>query len=113
MKTMKAIRIHKYGDASVLTYEDAPRPETGERELLIKVAAAGVNPADWKLRAGHMKSMVPLMMPWIPGEDFSGVVEEVGGGVSDVRVGDNVYGKVDPPRDGSYAEYTVVARASV
>ena len=49
---MKAIRIHNYGGAEVLKYEDAPRPQPAEGEVLIRIHAAGVNPADWKVREG-------------------------------------------------------------
>jgi NADPH:quinone reductase-like Zn-dependent oxidoreductase len=54
MKTMKAVRIHTYGGPEVLKFEDAPRPEPAPGEVLIKVNAAGVNPIDWKIRAGYV-----------------------------------------------------------
>jgi NADPH:quinone reductase-like Zn-dependent oxidoreductase len=105
MTPMKAIRIHGYGDASVLRLEDdVPRPEPKEGEVLVRVLAAGVNPIDWKARAGYLEKMVPLPLPWIPGGDFSGIVEDAG---------DEVYGRADLPRDGTYAEYVVVPRAAI
>ena len=55
MKTMKAVRFHSYGGPEVLMYEDAPLPETGPNEILIRVYAAGVNPVDWKIREGFGK----------------------------------------------------------
>lgn len=113
MTTMKAIRVHEYGDAEVLRYEDAPRPGPKEGEVLVRVVAAGVNPIDWKTRAGYLKEMVPLALPWIPGGDFSGVVEQVGSGVTAFRKGDEVFGKADLPRNGSYAEYVVVPSSAV
>lgn len=112
-ETMKAARIHEYGNAQVLRYEDAPRPQAGDGEVLVRVRAAGVNPVDWKIRAGFMKAMLPLSLPWIPGLDFSGVVEGVGRGVTDFKVGDAVFGKTDLPGNGSLAEYVSVKRASL
>jgi len=113
MMTMKAIRIHEYGGAQVLRYEDAPRPQPGAGEMLVRVFAAGVNPVDWKVRAGFMKEMVPLPLPWIPGNDFSGVVESTGSDVTEFHAGDEVFGKSDMPRNGSYAEYVVVPNSAV
>ena len=50
---MKAVRIHAYGDNSVLQFEDAPKPEVKADEALVRVVAAAVNPIDWKIRQGH------------------------------------------------------------
>lgn len=113
MATMKAIRMHDYGGPHVLRYEDVPRPEAGDGEVLVRVFAAGVNPIDWKIRAGYLKEMVPLPLPWTPGFDFSGVIDKVGKGVADVHVGDEVFGKSDLPRNGSYAEYIAVPRSGI
>ena len=111
--TMKAVRLHEYGGPQVLRYEDAPRPEPGAKQVVVRVLAAGVNPFDWKVRAGYMKDMMPLSLPWIPGVDFSGKVESVGSGVTTMRVGDEVYGRSDPPGNGCYAEYVVVPDSAV
>ena len=82
MELMKAIRIHNYGGSEVLQYEDAPIPKPAPGEVLIRVHAAGVNPADWKVREGHLKQFVQNKFPLILGWDLSGVIEEVGPGVS-------------------------------
>jgi NADPH:quinone reductase-like Zn-dependent oxidoreductase len=111
MATMKAVRMNDYGGPEVLRVETAERPAPGPGDLLVRVVAAGVNPIDWKVRSGRMKTVSALKLPWIPGGDFSGVVEEVGSSVTGVKKGDAVYGKADLPRDGSYAEYVVVPRA--
>jgi NADPH:quinone reductase-like Zn-dependent oxidoreductase len=79
-------------------------------ELLIRVAAAGVNPVDWKARAGHLKDWLQHQLPLIPGWDVSGTVEAAGNGVSDFKRGDEVFGMLDLTRNGAYAEYAV-ARA--
>src|SRR5256886_5696148 len=106
--TMKAIRIHNYGGPEVLNYEDAPRPQPQAGEVLVRVHAAGVNPIDWKVREGHMKGFWPHKFPRILGWDLSGMVEELGRGVSQFKIGDEVYSIPDPTRDGAYADYIVV-----
>ncbi|HXW62703.1 MAG TPA: NADP-dependent oxidoreductase [Candidatus Acidoferrales bacterium] len=113
METMKAVRIHQYGGPDVLRYEEAPRPAAGSDEVLIRVHAAGVNPVDWKVRAGFAKDRLRYKMPFIPGWDLSGVVEAGGTGVSRLQVGDEVYSRPDISRDGCYAEYTVVKESEV
>jgi len=111
---MKAVRIHKYGGPEVLQYEEAPRPKVAApTDVLIRVHAAGVNPTDWKVREGYLKDFLPHKFPLIPGWDFSGVVEQVGSGVSRFEKGDEVYGLSDPSRDGAYAEYTVVRESEI
>jgi NADPH:quinone reductase-like Zn-dependent oxidoreductase len=97
LTTVKAIRIHEYGHAHVLRYEDAPRPMPGNAEVLVPVVAAGVNPADWKLRSGVLKDIIPLPLAWIPGNDFSGIVKSVGPDITDLHDGDDVFGKSDLP----------------
>src|SRR5205814_4269332 len=85
--TMKAIRYHEHGPASVLKFEDAPRPTPGEGEMLVRVYAAGVNPVDWKLRAGDRS----MAKPYIPGFDVSGVVEQVGPKIAKFKAGDEIF----------------------
>ena len=99
---MKAIRIHEFGGPEQLRCEDAPVPQPGEGQVLVRVKAASVNPIDWKLASGAMQAFRPIELPWIPGGDFAGVVEAVGPGVTNVNTGDQVYG--DTPSGGSYAE---------
>src|SRR2546429_5102813 len=107
-QTMKAIRIHNYGGPEVLKDEDAPRPEPQAGEVLIRVHAAGVNPIDWKVREGYMKDFWPHKFPLILGWDLSGVVEELGRGVSRFKILDEVYSLPCPTRNGAYADYIVV-----
>ena len=110
---MKAIRIHNYGGPEVLKYEDAPSPEPQADEVLIRVHAAGVNPIDWKVREGHMKDFWPHKFPLVLGWDLSGVVEELGRGVSRFKKGDEVYSLPDPTRNGAYADYIVVRESEL
>jgi NADPH:quinone reductase-like Zn-dependent oxidoreductase len=105
---MKAIRIHEYGGPDQLRYEDVPEPQAGSGQILVRVHAASVNPVDHKFASGAMRQVMPLNLPWIPGGDFSGVVEAVGAGVTGVKKGDAVFG--DSPAGGAYA--TLVAASS-
>jgi NADPH:quinone reductase-like Zn-dependent oxidoreductase len=113
METMKAVRVHEYGGPEVLQYEDAPRPQAGPGEVLIKVHASSVNPVDWKVRAGYLKQMLNYKMPMIPGWDVSGVIEAVGSGVTRLKRGDGVYSRPDLSRDGAYAEFVAVKESEV
>ena len=110
---MKTIRIHNYGGPEVLLYEEAPRPQVRQGEVLIRVHAAGVNPLDCKVRAGELKEVIQHKPPLSPGWDVSGVVDEVGQGVSRLKRGDEVFAMADPMRDGAYADYIAVREATV
>jgi NADPH:quinone reductase-like Zn-dependent oxidoreductase len=105
---MKAVRIHAYGGQEVLTVEDAPMPEIGERDLLVRVVASAINPVDWKIRAGYLKDMLPYQFPIILGWDVSGVVEAVGSGVTKFKPGDAIYSRPNILRNGSYAEFIAI-----
>lgn len=107
---MRAIQVHSYGDADQLKLELIPRPEPQEGEVLVQVYAAGVNPIDWKLRQGLRKDMIQMQFPYIPGMEIAGVVQEVGSGVTTLKVGQAVYGRI---MQGGYAEYTVAAVESL
>ena len=110
---MKAVRIHGYGGYDVLCYEEAPRPKPGEDEVLIRVLASSVNPFDCAVRAGYMGGYFSYTLPLILGTDVSGVVEEVGANVTDLKRGDEVYTRAGVWRDGSYAEFVLAAAADV
>lgn len=98
---MHAIRVHKTGGPEVLTYEEAPEPQPGKGEALIRLSAVGVNFIDIYYRTG----VYHKEMPFIPGEEGAGTVESVGEGVTSVRSGDRVaYTSVA----GAYAEKVVV-----
>ncbi|MER7054469.1 NADP-dependent oxidoreductase [Streptomyces sp. NPDC000351] len=89
---MRAARFHEYGGAESLVIEQAPDPHPGHGEIRVRVAAAGVNPIDWKLRAGALHRLIRLELPAIPGRDGVGVVDEIGDGVRGVSTGDRVFG---------------------
>lgn len=89
---MQAARYHRYGDPDVLVVEDAPEPHAGAGSVRVKVRATSVNPIDFLLRGGHLRDVLPLELPAVPGRDAVGVVDEVGPGVEGTHVGDLVFG---------------------
>ncbi|MEV4680754.1 NADP-dependent oxidoreductase [Streptomyces kurssanovii] len=102
--TMRAISVPSWGGPETLTPADLPRPVPGPTEILVRVHAAGVNPVDWKTRATGGFGMHGE--PPVLGYDVSGVVEQVGPGVTLYRPGDEVFGMPEFPRQaGGYAEY--------
>lgn len=105
---MKAVRIHAYGNADMLHYEEAPFPDVAPDDVLVRVVAASVNPVDWKIREGYLKQMIPYQFPLTLGWDVSGVVEAVGQKVSRFQVGDAVFSRPDIRRNGTYAEYVAI-----
>ena len=110
---MKAVQIHTFGNSSVMKYEDAPKPVIGPDEVLIKVAACGVNPVDWKIREGYMEAFVKHPLPLILGWDVAGTVEETGALVKRFRPGDAVVCRPDTSRNGGYAEYVAAKTIEV
>ena len=104
---MKAIVVHQYGGPEVLKFEDYPDPAPGPGEVLVRVAAAGVNPIDYKRRAGLTKDFYPLRFPGLIGVDVAGTVAAIGPKVEDFSVGDQVFAMADD----TYAELCVVKAA--
>jgi len=101
---MKAVVLRAYGDVDQLSYEEVERPRPGAGEVLLRIAAASVNPIDWKLRSGAMKQFMPLELPTIPGYDMAGEIAELGPGVSSFKVGQRVMAVASR----TYAEHAVV-----
>ena len=102
---MKAITMHSFGGPDVLRTEEIPVPVPMKGEVLIKVRAAGVNPVDYKIRSGkHFRKETHL--PSVPGRDVSGTVEALGGGETDLRVGDEVYAYL-ASHAGGYAGFAI------
>lgn len=110
---MKAMVLTKFGGPDSFELQDIPVPEVGAGELLVRVVATAINPLDYQIRRGDYPDHVPL--PAVTGHDVSGVVEQVGPGVTDFAVGDEVFytPKIFGPKGGSYAEYNVVEQALV
>jgi NADPH:quinone reductase-like Zn-dependent oxidoreductase len=110
---MKAAFIRHYGSNDAIEISDQPVPAVGPKDVLIKVRAASINPVDYKIRAGGLKTILPLKLPLILGSDCSGVVEKVGADVRTFKPGDEVYTRLEKERIGTYAEFAVANEASV
>jgi len=106
---MKAIRVHKFGGPEVMQIEEVPTPKPAPGQALVKIHAAGVNPADTYARAGNYAILPQL--PYTPGTDGAGVVESTGEGVSKVKPGDRVY--LAKNLTGSYAEYALALESQL
>jgi NADPH:quinone reductase-like Zn-dependent oxidoreductase len=100
------MRIHEYGDASVIAYDDVPRPSPGDGEVLLRVAATSFNPSEAGLRRGLLRSVFPVDLPYTLGGDVAGTVTARGAGVQTFAVGDRVIGRLD---GGAAADYVVAA----
>ena len=107
---MKAAFIEQYGGPEVLKYGDLPDPVAAPGTVVIDVVAATVNGADWKVRVGQYKQS---KFPFALGRDFSGVISAVGEGVTDLKVGDEVFGVCEAGQEGAYAEKIAVKAAIV
>lgn len=109
---MKTVQFHEYGDTTVLRHEETDRPTAGPGEVVLRVAATTFNQVDAAIRAGYLQQPFPLELPHTPGLDVSGTVDEIGEGVTDLSVGDEVLGFLPMDRNGAAAEF-VVAPAAV
>lgn len=108
---MKAAVIHRFGPPDVITIEDLPRPSPQAGEVLVRVAAAGVGPWDAWIR--EHKSVVVVQLPVTLGSDVSGIVEEIGPGVTNFSVGDAVYGVTNQLFIGGYAEFAIATASMI
>src|SRR6266576_4869488 len=106
---MKAIRVHGFGGPEVLRLEEVPAPQPGPGEVLVRIHAAGVNPVETYIRAGTYARLPEL--PYTPGNDGAGVVEQVGPDVNEYKPGDRVY--TGGSLTGSYAEFALCKTAQV
>jgi len=110
---MKAVFFERFGGPEVLQYGDLPDPTPAPGEVVVDVAAASINAADWKFRSGQYARHSGANFPLIPGRDFSGLVSALGNGVNDFKVGDAVFGVLDMGREGTYAEKIVIKAAII
>lgn len=104
---MKAIVVHEYGGPEVLKYEDLPRPEPKEDQILVRVIAAGVNPVDEAGRSERSAKFFGITLPFVPGYDIAGIVEKTGGKITKFKTGDSVYAYLSLTNGGGYAEYAL------
>ncbi|MGB8526589.1 MAG: alcohol dehydrogenase catalytic domain-containing protein [Rhodoplanes sp.] len=107
---MKAAFIEQFGGPDVLKYGDLPDPVAGPGDVVIDVVAASVNAADWKARVGQYQHS---KFPFALGRDFSGVINAIEEGATDLKVGDMVFGVCDSGQEGAYAEKIAVKAAIV
>jgi alcohol dehydrogenase len=114
---MKSAQIKKYGTSEVIEInQSTSEPTVSSGKVLVIIKAAGVNPVDWKIREGYMKQMIPLQFPSTLGMDFSGVIKEIGEGVSsDLKQGDEIYGQAGVTNGGSgaFAELALANENSI
>ncbi|WP_276942004.1 NADP-dependent oxidoreductase [Ferrimicrobium acidiphilum] len=107
---MKAVYYQRFGALDVLEFGELDRPELGPDTVLVQVAAASVNPVDWKLMSGGLSKSMTSVFPVVPGWDLAGIVREIGPSVTAVRVGDEVWGyaRMDFVHHGTFAEFAAV-----
>jgi NADPH:quinone reductase-like Zn-dependent oxidoreductase len=110
---MKAAYFEQFGGPEVLQYGDLPDPVAAAGEVLVNVHAASVNAADWKFRSGAYERHSNAKPPFIPGRDFSGAIGAVGAGVTDLKVGDAVFGVLNAGREGTYCEKLAITSAII
>ena len=114
---MKSAQINRYGGSEVIEInQNTPEPTLSSGKVLVSIKAAGVNPADWKIREGAFQQMIHLQFPFTLGMDFSGVIKQVGEGVSsDFKQGDEVYGQAGVINGGSgaFAEMALAKTESI
>ena len=103
---MKAARIHGYGESPFV--QDVFTPVIGAGEVLVRVAAAALNPLDTKMQTGAMHGFFPVEFPYTLGTDLAGTIEQVGTSVTAWRAGDRAVARTDPPKGGALAEFAVV-----
>src|ERR1700745_3150385 len=101
---MKAVRVLEYGGQ--LVFNDVPTPTIGRDEILVKIKSTAVNHLDLVKASGTARQIFPIELPWIPGHEFSGVVEQIGSNVAEYASGDAVLGANGT--GGAYAEYLAV-----
>lgn len=106
---MQAITFNEFGGPEVLRLAEVAEPHAGAGQVRVRVAAVGVNPVDYKIRAGWLQAIFPTRFPAIPGGEVAGVVDEVGDGVTGVAVGDAVLGWSDT---GAYAQFALASKVA-
>jgi alcohol dehydrogenase len=116
--TMKSAQINKYGGSEVIEVnQNTSEPTLSSGKVLVSVKAAGVNPADWKIREGSLQQLISLQFPSTLGVDFSGIIKQVGEGVSnsEFKQGDEVYGQAGVVNGGSgaFAEEALAKTESI
>jgi NADPH:quinone reductase-like Zn-dependent oxidoreductase len=105
---MQALQIEGYADQLLAKLVEMPERSPAPGEVRVRVTAAALNPLDAKLAQGNMQAWFPLIFPYIPGTDFTGIVDRVGESVDSFRNGDDVYGRAEPTSGGALAEFVTL-----
>ena len=106
---MKAVRLLEYGGQ--LVFDDVPTPKIASDEILVKVRSTAVNHLDLVKASGTARQILPIDLPWIPGHEFSGIVEQIGSEVAAYTPGDAVFAANET--GGAYAEYLAVKASDI
>ena len=107
---MKAVRLLEYG-GQLVVFNDVPTPTIARDEILVKIKNSAVNHLDLVEASGAARQILPIDLPWIPGHEFAGVVEQIGNDVARFSPGDAVFGTTSGM--GAYAEYLAVKASAV
>jgi NADPH:quinone reductase-like Zn-dependent oxidoreductase len=107
---MQALLITGYGGSEVLKLDNVTVPAPSSGEVRIRIHAAGINPIDWKIRAGKLQRSSAVTLPYIPGRDVAGIIDAIGEGVAEWKVGDNVVAVID---GGGLAEYATAPAKNI
>lgn len=110
---MKAAIVTAFGGPDVVAIGETAQREPSLGEVVLRIEAASANPLDLKILAGHLQPVFPIEFPYVPGTDFSGVVESVGLHVAGVQAGDRVFGRSAPTRGGAFAQRITIAAADL
>ena len=105
---MKAIVYDQFGPVETLHAAELPTPTAGKGQVVVNMQASSVNVIDSRVRKGLMGPLVNKRFPKIPGADIAGTIVEVGPGVTTLKVGDAVFGAVDPMKGGAFAEFVAL-----
>ncbi|HEX7386536.1 MAG TPA: NADP-dependent oxidoreductase [Castellaniella sp.] len=105
---MKAALLKSFGGTDLITIGEVGSRDLGPNEALVRVEAASANPLDLKIIAGYMQQVFPIRFPYVPGTDFSGVIDAVGTEVTNTRPGDRVFGRTAPSAGGAFGRNVVI-----
>ena len=110
---MKAFVVERYGNNDGVRAVEWPEPQPGAHDVLVKIHAASVNPVDFKVREGKLRPVLPYRLPFVLGCDLAGEVVRVGSAVRAFKAGDQVFGRTDKMRVGTFAEYIATSENDI
>jgi NADPH:quinone reductase-like Zn-dependent oxidoreductase len=110
---MKAALVHTFGGPDVVAIGEASLGDMRPDEATVRIQAAALNPLDLKIVAGYMQQIFPIDFPYVPGNDFSGVIESIGAQVTHLQPGDRVFGRSMPSAGGAFAQRLVIAASDL